>query len=393
MRKFALLLLAGLAVPAFAASDFRMDEKVTVAQLELILARNHGQHDEYLERLLRGLELTERLSAKWLAHAEAELPGPASRKALMGICDEAAFLNLPSRDLPAIAPMDHAAQLSLLTLAVGYVNQTTHELPNFFATRETINFETKLWAQDVHPEHSLTRELLSSVGTSNVTVFYRDGREFKQNKAGKEVKDDPSEYKLETNGEFGPILATVLSDALHGRMTWGHWEQGPSALIAVFRYSVAKESSHYSVFYPGFLRNKQEFPAYHGEIAVNPADGSILRITVQADFDPSDQNVRADLLVEYGSVEIGNKNYICPVKSVALSMVRIPSPDFALRNHDYDNASFFQMRVNNVRFTHYHLFRAETRILTGDDAAVVGPSPSPSPEGMPAKEPAKVPQP
>src|ERR1035437_10297008 len=363
MRKFALLLLAGLAVPAFAASDFRMDEKVTVAQLELILARNHGQHDEYLERLLRGLELTERLSAKWLAHAEAELPGPASRKALMGICDEAAFLNLPSRDLPAIAPMDHAAQLSLLTLAVGYVNQTTHELPNFFATRETINFETKLWAQDVHPEHSLTRELLASVGTSNVTVFYRDGREFKQNKAGEEVKDDPSEYKLETNGEFGPILATVLCDALHGRVAWGHWEQGPSALIAVFRYSVAKESSHYSVFYPGFLRNRQEFPAYHGEIAVNPADGSILRITVQADFDPSDQNVRADLLVEYGSVEIGNKNYICPVKSVALSMVRIPSPDFALRNHDYDNASFFQMRVNNVRFTHYHLFRAETRIL------------------------------
>ena len=368
MRKFTLLFLAGLALPAFAFSDFQMDEKVTVAQLEQTLASNHGQKDVYLERLLRGLELTERLSAERLARAEAELPGPASRKALTGICDEAAFLNLPALDLPENAPLDHAAQLSLLTLVVGYVNQKTHELPNFFATRQTVSFEARQSAQDVHPEQPLTRELLSSIGTSNVTVFYRDGREFKQNKAGKEVKDDPSEYKLETNGEFGPILAVVLDNALHGNMTWGHWEQGPSALIAVFRYSVAKESSHYGVFYPGLWRYKQEFPAYHGEIAVNPADGSILRITVQADFDPSDQNVRADLLVEYGSVEIGNKNYICPVKSVALSMIRIPNPDFAHRNHDYDNMTFFVMRVNDVRFTHYHLFRAETRFLTGDDA-------------------------
>jgi hypothetical protein len=49
-------------------------------------------------------------------------------------------------------------------------------------------------------------------------------------------------------------------------------------------------------------------------------------------------------------------------------MIRIPNPDFAHRDHDYDNMTFFVMRVNDVRFTHYHLFRAETRFLTGDDA-------------------------
>jgi len=51
------------------------------------------------------------------------------------------------------------------------------------------------------------------------------------------------------------------------------------------------------------------------------------------------------------------------------------------------------MRVNDVRFTHYHVFRAETRLITGDDAAAEGPPPAPSPDEVPAAKPAKAPQP
>ena len=393
MRKFALLLLVGLAVPAFAASEFRMDEQVTAAQLEQILASNHGKHDEYVERLLRGLELTQRLSAGRLARAEAELPGPASRKALMGISDAAAFLNLPAEDLPAVAPPDHAAKISLLTKAINYVNQTTHQLPNFFATRHTIYFEAKPGKQNAPPEQAITRELLSSVGTSNVTVFYRDGQEIKQNNAGKPVKDDLYQLRLETSGEFGPILSTVLGDALNGKLGWGRWEQGSLGPMAVFRYSVAKESSHYSVFYPDSKLEKRKEPAYHGEIAINPADGAILRITLLADFDPSDSNVKANVLVEYGSVEIGKKSYICPVKSVALSVVRIPKTDGFLplffKDVNPTGSSSLRMRINDVRFTHYHLFRAESRILTEDEAAAESLSPAPGPDTVQAAKPAK----
>jgi hypothetical protein len=394
MRKFALLLLVGLALPAFAASERQQDKPVTVEQLEQIIATAHGKHDRDLESQLSGLFLSERLSAERLAQIEAELPGPASRKALMGICDEAGFLHLPARDLPANAPPDKTTQNSLLTLIVSYVNQTTHALPNFFATRETTYFETKLWKQPAIPEQAITHRTLSLVEASNVTVFYRDGQEFQQRSNGKEVKEDPFGTKLETKGEFGPILTTVLGDALHGKVTWDHWEKGPSGLVAVFHYSVAREFSHFNVL-SGKL---QEFPAYHGEIAANPADGSILRITVLADLDPSDQNVRADLLVEYGPMEIGQKNYICPLKSVALSVIRNPvhtsssDLDLFFREARPVDPSPFRMRVNDVRFTHYHVFRAKTRILTGDDAAAEGPPPAPSPEGVPAKEPAKAPK-
>jgi len=39
------------------------------------------------------------------------------------------------------------------------------------------------------------------------------------------------------------------------------------------------------------------------------------------------------------------------------------------------------------------VFRAETRILTGDAVTTEGPPPAPSPEKVPAKEPANAPKP
>jgi len=393
VRKFALLLLAGLAASALASGESQVPRQVTVEQLVQMLATTHGKHDTELNKQLSGLILSERLSAERQAQIETELPGPASRKTLMEICGEAEFLNLPARDLPTIAPPDKATQNSMLTLIVKYVNQTSHALPNFFATRETTHFETKSWIQAAIPGQAIIREPLLPVDSSSVTVYYRDGQEYKQSGDVKKKVDDRSQSKMETNGEFGPILAIVLDDALHGKVAWSHWEQSSAGLMAVFRYSVDRRYSHYRVFSSDPRMVMPELPAYHGEIAVNPADGSILRITMQADFGPSDQNVRADLLVEYGSIEIGNRNYICPVKSVALSMVRSSTKDFALRTRIDDNLNFLRMRVNDTRYTHYHLFRAEVRLLTGDDAAAEIPSPAPSPDGVPGTEPAKAPQP
>lgn len=387
-----LLLMTGLAVPVFAAGGVPALRQVTVEQLEQMIATAHGKNDRELRKEISGLRLSERLSAERLAQIEAELPGPESRKALMSISDEAGFLDLPAREIPATAPPDRTTQVALLTQIVKYVNQTTHELPNFFATRETTRFETRPWVQIDNPEQIIAREPLLPLETSSVTVFYRDGREVKQSSNGKIAKDTSAQSKLETHGEFGSILATVLGDALQGKVIWGYWEQGPSGLMAVFRYSVAREFSRYAIVYPDSGKEPQEFPAYHGEIVANPADGSILRITLLADFRPSDENVRADLLVEYGSVEIGNRNYICPVKSVALSEVRIPKVNHAFGPNPASNPGFLRVRVNDMRFTHYHLFRSEMRLLPVDDAGEASPSPAPSPDAEPAAEPAKAPK-
>jgi len=90
-------------------------------------------------------------------------------------------------------------------------------------------------------------------------------------------------------------------------------------------------------------------------------------------------------MVEYGSVEIGGKTYICPVKSVSITLAP-PLPANAYEMQRYrgellDKDRSFdreqpQTLLNDVAFAQYHVFRAESRILFGDRTQDV-PSPAP----------------
>src|SRR5206468_4005766 len=121
----------------------------------------------------------------------------------------------------------------------------------------------------------------------------------------------------------------VLVDAAQNKLAWGHWEQGANGPLAVFRYSVPKENSHYEVRYccvaASYGMESNSFnvmSGYHGEMAVDPASGVIVRVTLQAELSKEDPSSRADLAVEYGPVELGGTQYICPQRSVSISMAR-----------------------------------------------------------------------
>jgi hypothetical protein len=127
---------------------------------------------------------------------------------------------------------------------------------------------------------------------------------------------------------------------------------------------------------PRGKRTEQIFPAYHGEIAVDPASGDILRITVVADFAPPNEEVMTAILVEYAATLIGGTSYICPVRSVALSKMPGDTGD----DGKQAQSSLVQTQLNDVAFTNYHLFRTESRILTGSSAigeeTPAGPTPA-----------------
>ena len=237
MQKLGLLLLAaGIAVPGFAAT------RVTVEQLEHVLAAAHGKPDLKVAKQLSDLELSERLSAAKLSRWEADSPGPESRQALVALADLSVFLDPPAAEIPATATPDMDTQRKIMAQAVDYAVRTISKLPDFFATRDTIHFE------DTPPRQLDTGyRQLHPVARTSATLLYRDGKEVVDSGAAKGSPSQQAAPALTTSGVFGLILGTVLVDSSHGKLVWSHWEQAAAGAEAVFHYAVSREQSHYRV--------------------------------------------------------------------------------------------------------------------------------------------------
>lgn len=98
------------------------------------------------------------------------------------------------------------------------------------------------------------------------------------------------------------------------------------------------------------MREEKLFPAYHGEIAIDPATGAILRICIVANSLRSQEVMESAIVVDYGSVALGGKDYICPLRGVALLRTVLDSGSL-------------QTQINDTTFTGYHLMRGDVRIL------------------------------
>ena len=381
-------------------------KKITVEQLVQILATAHDVPDAQLATQLKGLELTERLSTPALVRMSRELPGPASQTALYALGDASAFLALPAAEISTDPAPNASEQKNLLAQATGYVQKALSRLPNFLAMRQSMLFVDK---PQMHSSMSFTPgEPLHYVNTTSTNVFYRNGREkidsynqdSTQARSSKSRSKDPVAESpagdIASSGQFGPVLAKVLSDAAQGKLEWGYWQKSEGGNLAVFRYSVPRKNSHYNVqftstVYAGFTAYPfKERPGYHGEIAIDPANGTVMRLSVLANLGPDNPMTRADLAVEYGSVELGGQSYICPLRSVVLVRAYSNSSEthhnttmegFAEQDSQSDEQA--RERINgspqtlltDVVFHDYHLFRSEAHILHGSTSVPDSNSP------------------
>jgi hypothetical protein len=215
-------------------------------------------------------------------------------------------------------------------------------------------------------------------GTFSNHITYRKGEEVMDLQAGARHKNEPSPVGLVSIGEFGPALGITLTDAFKGTLKWSHWEQSSAGSVAVYHYEVPPAASHYSVNYC-CIRGSQDSagavaygidakaasaesdsyhgtPSYHGNLYLDPATGAVLRVTIESDLKPTDPIMRAAISVQYGPIEIDGKTYICPVHSVAISLVK---------SHAKGDMSDREVqRINEVSFTDYHRFGSTSRIIT-----------------------------
>ncbi|MGD0631532.1 MAG: hypothetical protein ABR987_19550 [Terracidiphilus sp.] len=376
MQRWMLMFLAAwIALPVFAAGQ------VTVDQLETTIAKAHRKSDAHIAKQISSLELTERLSTVRLARLNAELAGEESRLALIALADRSAFLELPPSEIPAMAAPDLVAQDVLLAKTAKYAKETLSKLPDFFATQETIQFSGANSKDSSLAAADSSGQKLHLVSRYTATVRFLGGQEEIERGRPETRSIRPGGKQLAVQGVFGPILRVVLKDALANHPVWSHWEQGTGAPIAVFHYDVPEDKSHYAVagsIDSGIL---QPITAYRGEIGLDQSSGAILRLTLIAVPHANSPIARGDLLVEYGPVEIGGRTYICPRRSVAISLAR--GSDLLHDVYKFPQAEQlpFQLELNDVAYAQYHLFHTEMRLLPGEtDGNPVSPLPSPAPK-------------
>ncbi len=380
MRRLILLaILVSATLPAAAA------KRVTVAQLEQFLSSPGSvkKSDADLAHQINDMELSERLTEISLARLNAKLDNRTQAVlALQLLSDQSAFLDPPAAEmLPTPAPDDPARQ-KILEAAHTYVAQTLPRLPNFLATRVINLYDDS--PQALKKGAWPTRAGLHFVGTSSEEISVRNERENQPPTQGSAVWQ--AKTGLISGGEFGTTLGMILTDVAKGEMTWSHWEQTADGTVAVFHYSVPASASHFEVLstitreasVEGFdtpnggsrgtrgistrpnvsVSNStiaRSRPAYHGSISINPADGTILRITMEAELKKSIQFHRAAILVQYGPVEISGSTFICPVRSLAFSEAQTNAQDIS--------GNLPTQWLNETVFMRYHRFAATTRIL------------------------------
>jgi VWFA-related protein len=346
-------------------------ERVTVEQLEHALSTIGSGSDADVERQLSGMELTERLSTARLATLEATLRGKKARQALVALADESVFLAPPAGEIPSTAAPDAATQRLIMSRTVGYVNKTIPKLPNFFANRTMVEYHEPPAKPGQTWKTAVGDQSLYLDQTFKAAMLFRDGKEVAQEETIKGKPLKPGEQKLNTIGTFGPLLATVLVGATSAGsdLTWSRWEQGPNGPRAVFRYRVPHETPLFLVGF-SYLANDdrlvpfQQKAPFHGEFAVEPTSGAVLRLTVQADLKPALPLARSDVMVEYGPVVIGETSYICPLRSVSISR-----PRTVMAIHEWgENFKVyapFESILSDMVYEKYHLFRPTARMLPG----------------------------
>jgi VWFA-related protein len=315
---------------------------------------------------LSKIELTERVSLSKLSAWTVQNESRSLQQSLIAVADESAFLDPPPAEIPKQPVPDDAAQQHMLGMVTNYLDMTIPKLPDFYATRTTVRYEdTPLFDGD---KIRVDYQPLHVAEMSKARVLYRHGNEVVESQGSE--PDESSNRYLITHGTFGPLLADVRRAVqTPGRTKWVRWESDRELTLAVFGFEVPMAES--ADFEGGCCLPDAEGEnpfrkqaGYRGEISIDPSDGTILRLQEQFDMREYVPMDRDEILIDYGPVKIGGKTYFCPVRSVSVARGR---SIVSLKVWDQSFLSYgpYSTKMNDMRFSNYHVFRSESRILPG----------------------------
>ena len=352
-----LLLFALLPLPTFAA------QKVGVDELRQMLSALQTKSDRKTANRISEPHLTERLSRGELDILSRSLPGPKSRTALLAVADASAFQDPPAQEMLADAAPDAQMQREILMRAVQFANEQADRVPNFVASRRVEHFEDvrvfpysnkieyytpgslRLLDHEAYDVHCSAggdevaevpdRDLDRGASRQPQPLFYMTIWGY-HTVWGNLTWDIPNVAPagLKPTGAFGPWLQALTGDLPDAHYDWAYWESGGSGKLAVFRFRIDADSSHYTMEYD-FESNKDNpfishedrkliaTPGYHGQIAVDATTGQVARIVVICDLAPGEGLSKASIALEYGPMQMDGESYVLPVRGVSALSLRM----------------------------------------------------------------------
>jgi hypothetical protein len=443
------ILLAMLAMAVLPANAIR---HLTVEQLEKTLASSVAKHhaDADIMKEFGDFDLIERLTDADRTRIVTTLHlGPQTTLALQLLADQASVLDPPPAELPKDTAPDVATQKHILEAADGYVKEAYPHLPDFLATRTTYTFndtpqifKVNEWpvraglhligktsreftylkdqgiqklsapqAVNAHPAQTSSgpapapQEGKTPAGAGQTSISTGSGPTAAASGPTAAVQGPAEQRGLQSFGEFGQLLGIIFIDTQKRAPTFHHWEQTSSGMAAVYRYSVAKADSHFTVNYcciDDSLRTSSRggggggrrggrssagnmatgdqiplhmVPAYHGSLFIDPATGIVRRLTLVADVGDGTVS-RADTVIEYGQVVIGDRKFVCPLRSMNIWVGPAESSQPASELPISVPQSLVPtgtLYVSETSFTDYHRLGSEMRII---NVAEAPPAPS-----------------
>jgi hypothetical protein len=339
-------------------------KKLTVEQLKDLLSQLQAaqKSDAEVATALENVELTEQLTTAAMDSLAQKYPGQNTAQQLFVLEIRSAVLAPPAADIPAVPAPDAAAQKAILDKAFNYAGKTFAQMPAVSGTKTIRRFQDDppfvrpAVGNFGAPPPSSTQIRYASA--DDYAVTFRDGAEANPLLNVKKSWGD--------NGVIAPlgqqpILNKVLEDAQgSGRIGFARWESINGYQVAVFSFAVDKKKSHYALnyccfpedqasggaeqdlnmrggtaagvggfspvatgnaqvqdVYPGFSNWKafKSTVPYHGEFAVDPNSGVVVRLTTVAEF-KSGWVHQENRRIDYEEVKVGDKTLVLPVRSM-----------------------------------------------------------------------------
>jgi len=151
-----------------------------------------------------------------------------------------------------------------------------------------------------------------------------------------------------STGEFGSMMIDLLAPSTAAQFRYRRDERTGGIPAKVYDYTVKRENSHWQV-----TMGSQTFrPPYKGSIWIDPSNGRVMRIEMQAFGFPDDfPTDDVESAMDYQYTRLGDaKQYLLPVHAETLSCQR-----------GSDNCSH-----NVIDFRNYHKYSGESNITFGD---------------------------